>query len=167
MSRRLPDKIVPLMSGPTAPAEQVSTVSQDDKTFHPAHIALPRGARLWIVNNDTRTHNIRVFDLPALDFDSGAQEPGETVEIAFPAPARSWCSAASIRRWSFTSTWPLSFPEMKPLSAVAGGFPLAPRRAGDNLAANGPSVPPLSDHPERAGLADRDNRVPSTRRNTP
>jgi cytochrome c peroxidase len=80
----LPATIVAATSGPTGPAEQVSTVSQDDKTFHPAHIALERGARLWIVNNDTRTHNIRVFD-PALDFDSGAQEPGETIEIAFPA----------------------------------------------------------------------------------
>jgi cytochrome c peroxidase len=38
---------------------------------------------LWIVNNDSRTHNVRIYD-PALDFDSGAQEPGETVEIAFP-----------------------------------------------------------------------------------
>jgi cytochrome c peroxidase len=78
-----PDRIVPGKAGPTAPAERVSTVSQDDKAFHPTHIALPRGGRLWIVNNDTRTHNVRVFD-PALDFDSGAQEPGETVEIAFP-----------------------------------------------------------------------------------
>jgi len=80
----LPDKIVPVTVGPQAPAEQVSTVSQDDKAFHPTHVALPRVGRLWIVNNDTRTHNVRVFD-PALDFDSGAQEPGETVEIAFPA----------------------------------------------------------------------------------
>jgi len=80
----LPDKIVPVKAGPTAPAQQVSTVSQDDKTFHPGHIALPLGARLWIVNNDTRTHNVRVFD-PAFDFDSGAQEPGETVEMAFTA----------------------------------------------------------------------------------
>ena len=40
--------------------------------------------RPWILNNDTRTHNIRVFD-PKLDFDSGAQEPGETVEMmTFP-----------------------------------------------------------------------------------
>ena len=81
----LPNTIVPVKGGPTTPAERVSTVSQDDKNFHPAHIALPRGARLWIVNNDIRTHNVRVFD-PALDFDSGAQEPGETVEIAFPSP---------------------------------------------------------------------------------
>jgi cytochrome c peroxidase len=80
----LPDEIVPVDRGPSAPAERVSTVSQDDKAFHPTHVALPRGGRLWIVNNDTRTHNVRVFDA-ALDFDSGAQEPGETVEIAFPA----------------------------------------------------------------------------------
>ncbi len=80
----LPNRIVPLVGGPTTPAERVSTVSQDDKTFHPGHIALPRGARLWIVNNDTRTHNVRIYDPPVLDFDSGAQEPGETVEIAFP-----------------------------------------------------------------------------------
>jgi cytochrome c peroxidase len=80
----LPDEIVPAKNGPTTPAAHVSTASQDDKAFHPTHIALPRGGRLWIVNNDTRTHNVRVFD-PALDFDSCAQEPGETVEIAFPA----------------------------------------------------------------------------------
>jgi len=79
----LPDKIVPAKAGPVAAAEQISTVSQDDKAFHPTHIGLPRGARLWIVNNDIRTHNVQIFD-PALDFDSGAQEPGETVEIAFP-----------------------------------------------------------------------------------
>jgi cytochrome c peroxidase len=79
-----PDKIIAATIGPPAAAERVSTVSQDEKTFHPAHIALERGARLWIVNNDTRTHNVRIFD-PALDFDSGAQEPGETVQIDFPA----------------------------------------------------------------------------------
>jgi cytochrome c peroxidase len=80
----LPDTIAPVQSGAAGPAVTVSTVSQDDKAFHPTHIAIPQGRRLWIVNNDTRTHNVRVFD-PALDFDSGAQEPGETVEIAFPA----------------------------------------------------------------------------------
>ena len=67
----------------TAPAARVRTVTQSEKSFHPTHVALQRGQRLWILNNDTRTHNIRVFD-PAFDFDSGAQEPGETVEVAFP-----------------------------------------------------------------------------------
>jgi len=79
----LPSDIVAGKSGPTRAAVRVSTVSQDEKQFHPKHIALKRGARLWIVNNDTRTHNVRIFD-PAFDFDSGAQEPGETVQIAFP-----------------------------------------------------------------------------------
>jgi len=79
-----PRTIAAALRGPTVPAQQVSTVSQDDKAFYPTHIALPPGGRLWIVNNDIRTHNVRVFD-PALDFDSGAQEPGETVEITFPA----------------------------------------------------------------------------------
>jgi cytochrome c peroxidase len=68
-----------------APAEQVRTVTQSEKNFHPTHVALKAGERLWLLNNDTRTHNVRVFD-DALDFDSGAQEPGETVEIAFPEP---------------------------------------------------------------------------------
>jgi len=84
---RLPENIVPIEHEPTTPAERVSTVSQDDKAFHPTHIAIARGSRLWIVNNDQRTHNVRVFD-PKLDFDSGAQEPGETVEITFPADGR-------------------------------------------------------------------------------
>jgi cytochrome c peroxidase len=65
------------------PAEHVTSVSQHDKQFTPTHAVIRRGERLWILNNDTRTHNVRVFD-PKFDFDSGAQEPGETVEIAFP-----------------------------------------------------------------------------------
>ncbi|MDO9412335.1 MAG: cytochrome c peroxidase [Pseudolabrys sp.] len=68
----------------TSPAVQISTVSQDDKTFHPGHIGVKRGERMWIVNNDSRTHNVRVFN-PAFEFDSGAQEPGEIVEMTFPA----------------------------------------------------------------------------------
>src|SRR6476660_1562649 len=80
----LPATIVAVISGASEPAQKVSTVSQDDKAFQPSHIALAHGERLWIVNNDSRTHNVRIFD-PALDFDSGAQEPGETVEIDFPA----------------------------------------------------------------------------------
>lgn len=65
------------------PAERVTSISQHDKVFTPTHVRVRRGERLWFLNNDTRTHNIRVFD-EKLDFDSGAQEPGETVEIAFP-----------------------------------------------------------------------------------
>jgi len=65
------------------PAEHVTSISQHDRLFTPTHVSVRRGERLWLLNNDTRTHNVRVFD-EKLDFDSGAQEPGETVEIAFP-----------------------------------------------------------------------------------
>jgi cytochrome c peroxidase len=65
------------------PAEHVTSISQHDKMFTPTHVSVKAGERLWLLNNDTRTHNVRVFD-EKLDFDSGAQEPGETVELAFP-----------------------------------------------------------------------------------
>jgi cytochrome c peroxidase len=77
-----PQTIVAEKSAPV-PATHVTSISQHDKTFTPTHVAIRRGERLWILNNDTRTHNVRVFD-PKLDFDSGAQEPGETVEMIFP-----------------------------------------------------------------------------------
>jgi cytochrome c peroxidase len=51
--------------------------------FTPTRVRIRLSDKLWVLNNDTRTHNIRVFD-PKLDFDSGAQEPGETVEMTFP-----------------------------------------------------------------------------------
>ncbi len=36
-----------------------------------------------MLNDDTRTHNVRIFD-PRFDFNSGAQEPREAVSIGFP-----------------------------------------------------------------------------------
>lgn len=77
-----PATIVAERSAPV-PAARATSISQHDKTFTPTHVRIRRGDKLWILNNDTRTHNIRVFD-PKLDFDSGAQEPGETVEMTFP-----------------------------------------------------------------------------------
>jgi cytochrome c peroxidase len=77
-----PATIVAEKSTPV-PVAHVTSISQHDKQFTPTHIAIRRGERMWILNNDTRTHNVRVFD-PKLDFDSGAQEPGETVEMVFP-----------------------------------------------------------------------------------
>jgi cytochrome c peroxidase len=78
-----PSAIVAAAAQPIPAATRVSTVSQHDKKFSPGHVAIKPGERLWVLNNDTRTHNVRVFD-PAMEFDSGAQEPGETVEISFP-----------------------------------------------------------------------------------
>jgi cytochrome c peroxidase len=79
---RPPATILPARSAPV-PAVRVTTISQHDKSFTPTHVAVHLGEKLWFLNNDTRTHNIRVFD-DKLDFDSGAQEPGETVEMSFP-----------------------------------------------------------------------------------
>jgi cytochrome c peroxidase len=79
----VPAVLPPATAVALPPAQHVTTVSQHDKEFSPTHLALKAGGRIWIVNNDTRTHNVRVFDRK-LDFDSGAQEPGETVQIAFP-----------------------------------------------------------------------------------
>ncbi len=68
---------------PPVAAARATSVSQHDKTFTPTRLRIRLRDKLWILNNDTRTHNIRVFD-PKFDFDSGAQEPGETVEMTFP-----------------------------------------------------------------------------------
>ncbi|PWT86281.1 MAG: cytochrome C peroxidase [Proteobacteria bacterium] len=78
-----PTTIAAATSGPAQAAVPVTTISQHEKQFSPAHVRVTAGSHLWILNNDSRTHNVRVFD-PKLEFDSGAQEPGETVEIAFP-----------------------------------------------------------------------------------
>ena len=38
---------------------------------------------MTILNDDTRTHNVRIFD-PRFDFNSGAQEPGESISLRLP-----------------------------------------------------------------------------------
>jgi cytochrome c peroxidase len=67
---------------PPPPAD-TSVVSQRDKTFAPGRVRLKAGQALTVLNDDTRTHNVRIFH-PRLDFNSGAQEPSETVTIPFP-----------------------------------------------------------------------------------
>jgi cytochrome c peroxidase len=62
-------------------------VAQRDKAFLPGHIRLSRGAAVFVRNDDGRTHNVRVHD-PKLSWDSGAQEPGETVRLSFSEPGR-------------------------------------------------------------------------------
>jgi cytochrome c peroxidase len=46
-------------------------------------VRIRSGDTLAFVNDDTRTHQIRVDD-PRLRFASGAQEPGNTVRVTFP-----------------------------------------------------------------------------------
>jgi cytochrome c peroxidase len=65
------------------PPEDTTVVSQLNKTFTPAHIRLRAGQALTVLNDDTRTHNVRIYH-PKLDLNSGAQEPRESVTIRFP-----------------------------------------------------------------------------------
>ena len=67
------------------PPKDTTVVSQANKLFAPAHVRLGAGQTLTVLNDDTRTHNVRIFD-PRLDFNSGAQEPKESVTIRFPVP---------------------------------------------------------------------------------
>lgn len=70
---------------PLPPAANTRRISQADKMFKPAHVRLKAGETLSILNDDTRTHNVRIFD-PRFDYNSGAQEPRETVSIRFAEP---------------------------------------------------------------------------------
>lgn len=60
-----------------------TTVSQREKHFTPGVIAIEAKRPLTILNDDSRTHNVRIFD-SRFDFNSGAQEPGESVTLNLP-----------------------------------------------------------------------------------
>ncbi len=60
-----------------------TVISQANKLFAPDYIRLKVGQTLTVLNDDTRTHNVRIFH-PRLDFNSGAQEPTQSVTIRFP-----------------------------------------------------------------------------------
>jgi cytochrome c peroxidase len=68
---------------PPPPPKDATTVSQANKQFLPSHIRLRTGQALTILNDDTRTHNVRIFD-PRFDFNSGAQEPKQSITLKFP-----------------------------------------------------------------------------------
>lgn len=64
------------------PAVVSTSISQRDKTFRPGSIRVTKGATVTVLNDDTRTHNVRIVD-PRMNVNSGAQEPGESVHIKF------------------------------------------------------------------------------------
>ena len=80
-------RVRPGLGAPLPPFAETRVVAQREKQFLPRAIRIARGETVIVRNNDTRTHNVRVFD-PKLEFDSGAQEPGETVRIAFRETGR-------------------------------------------------------------------------------
>ncbi|MFO1147401.1 MAG: cytochrome c peroxidase [Alsobacter sp.] len=68
--------------GPAVATATGRIVSQKDKMFLPGAATLREGEQLVVVNDDGRTHNVRL-DGDGVAFDSGAQEPGQTVRIPF------------------------------------------------------------------------------------
>ena len=67
---------------PSLPSSGARTISQRDRMFTPAAVKVRRGDRITILNDDTRAHNVRIAG-PSLDFNSGLQEPGESVILQF------------------------------------------------------------------------------------
>jgi cytochrome c peroxidase len=55
-------------------------VSQRGKTFSPGAVKVASGQALTILNDDTRTHNVRIVDR-RWNYTSGAQDPGESIVI--------------------------------------------------------------------------------------
>jgi cytochrome c peroxidase len=62
-------------------------VSQRNKAFAPSAIRVRRGDTITILNDDSRTHNVRIVS-PTLSFNSGAQDPGENVSLRLDLPGR-------------------------------------------------------------------------------
>jgi cytochrome c peroxidase len=62
------------------PVRNTRSISQRNKTFTPDRIVASKGDSIAILNDDTRTHNIRIVDR-LWNFNSGGQEPGERVTL--------------------------------------------------------------------------------------
>jgi cytochrome c peroxidase len=75
------------MPAARAPPADTTLVSQANKLFHPPYVRVRTGEPLTVLNDDTRTHNVRIYD-PRFDYNSGAQEPKEAVTIRFPGPGK-------------------------------------------------------------------------------
>ncbi len=71
-------------AGPAAAqaVREGTAISQKDKLFQPSAVRIRAGQSLTIVNDDVRTHNVRL-DTGPRPFNSGAQEPGQSVLLPF------------------------------------------------------------------------------------
>lgn len=57
-------------------------ISQKGKVFAPGRIAVQAGTTVRILNDDRVLHHVYI-ESPDFNYDSGEQQPGETVEITF------------------------------------------------------------------------------------
>jgi cytochrome c peroxidase len=98
-ARSKPASIIPGEAPPLPPVSTVDVVTQNEKAFSPTHVALAPGSRLWFLNNDTRTHNIRLFHPISISIPA-RKSPARRSRSRSRAKVRFWCSAGSIPRWS-------------------------------------------------------------------
>ncbi|MGH6975239.1 MAG: cupredoxin domain-containing protein [Stellaceae bacterium] len=61
------------------------TVTQRNREYHPDRLTITRGTVLHIVNNDDFTHHVYVKS-PAMNFDSGENPVGTSVNVEFDHP---------------------------------------------------------------------------------
>ena len=62
-------------------------VGQAGRRFNPGSVRIRQGETLTVINDDTRTHNVRIDD-PRLPTFSEAQEPGDRVVLGFGEPGQ-------------------------------------------------------------------------------
>jgi plastocyanin len=74
--------VIAAISVSTVWAAEIVVVSQRDRKFTPDRLALERGSVARIANDDRVTHHIYV-NAPSMNFDSGEQPIGTTVDVRF------------------------------------------------------------------------------------
>jgi len=63
-------------------ASDAVTISQHNRKFSPGTVTIARGTTLHIVNDDRVTHHVYV-ESPSMNFDSGEQPVGTSVDLRF------------------------------------------------------------------------------------
>lgn len=63
-------------------AEDSPTISQFNRQFSPAQIQIARGTLVHFINDDNVTHHVFI-DSPEMQFDSGEQPVGKTIDVTF------------------------------------------------------------------------------------
>jgi len=58
------------------------TISQFNRQFSPAQIQIARGTLVHFINDDNVTHHVFI-DSPDMQFDSGEQPVGKTIDVTF------------------------------------------------------------------------------------
>ena len=61
------------------------TISQFNRQFSPAQIHIERGTLVHFINDDNVTHHVFI-DSPDMQFDSGEQPVGKTIDVTFAKP---------------------------------------------------------------------------------